>query len=445
MRFDLGQEGTPHPVDPGGRFGHNAQAMKGLLAPVSALLIGVSILLMGHGLQGVLIPVRADMEAFPRIVIGLLASAYFAGLMFGCLACPRVISRVGHVRAFVAFTAIATVVPLAHAAWLAPGFWLTLRFVLGACFAGLTMVIESWLNGSCTNATRGRVLALYTVINLTVVVIGQQLLNAADPGSFRLFSLVAIFVSLAAVPVALTRTPAPAPPRAARLRVRWLYSISPVGVAGCFVAGLAGGAFWGLAPIFARSSGLALPDVALFMSAVVLGGALAQWPAGRWSDRTDRRLVIAIASLGASAAGGALVASHAAPEGSLFGFALLYGMTALSIYSVSLAHANDLVAKDESVDVSSGLLLVYAIGAVAGPFLASLLMALTAPAFLFAFTAAAHGFLGIVALYRMRRRAAPPPESRGEFVAVPRTSPAVFGLDPRGAGSARREGTEEPG
>lgn len=407
--------------------------MTGILAPVSALLIGVSILLMGHGLQGLLIPVRADMEGFPGIVIGLLGSAYFAGLMLGCFACPKAITRVGHIRAFAAFTAVATVVPLAHAAWPQPAFWLLLRFVLGTCFAGLTMVIESWLNGAASNETRGRVLAIYTVINLTVVVIGQQFLNIGDPREFQLFSLVAVLISLAAVPVALTRAPAPVAPKVARLRLRWLYTISPASVAGCLVAGLAGGAFWGLAPIYARSSGLPLTHIALFMSAVVLGGALAQWPAGRWSDRTDRRWVIAAASLGAAAAGAGLVAVRGAPEAALFGFALLYGMTAFSIYSICLAHANDLAAREEAVDVSSGLLLVYAAGAIAGPFVAALLMAATSSAFLFAFTAVFHALLGAVALYRMGRRAAPPPERREEFVAVPRTSPALFDLDPRAA------------
>src|SRR5690554_8169219 len=83
--------------------------MAGLLRPVTALLIAAAILLMGNGLLGVLIPVRADVEQFTRLEIGLLGSAYYAGLMAGCLLGPLVIARVGHIRAFVAFTAIATI------------------------------------------------------------------------------------------------------------------------------------------------------------------------------------------------------------------------------------------------------------------------------------------------------------------------------------------------
>jgi len=167
------------------------------------------------------------------------------------------------------------------------------------------------------------------------------------------------------------------------------------------------------------------------MSAVALGGAIAQWPLGRWSDFADRRTVIAAASAGAMLAGIGLAAAHGGSAALLFGFAAFYGTTAFCIYAVCLAHANDLVSREESVDVSSGLLLVYAAGAIAGPFLAALLMALTSPGLLFAFTAGCHGLLFAFALYRMRRRAPVPPEAREEFVAVPRTSPALFELDPR--------------
>ena len=43
--------------------------MKHALAPVAALLIGVSLLFTGQGLQGTLLPVRASLEAVSTVSI----------------------------------------------------------------------------------------------------------------------------------------------------------------------------------------------------------------------------------------------------------------------------------------------------------------------------------------------------------------------------------------
>lgn len=50
--------------------------MKKALAPVAALLITVSILMAGLGLQGTLLPVRATLETFSTFLIGIIATAH---------------------------------------------------------------------------------------------------------------------------------------------------------------------------------------------------------------------------------------------------------------------------------------------------------------------------------------------------------------------------------
>lgn len=405
--------------------------MSEIVRPITALLLSTAIVLMGNGLQTVLLPVRAESEAFTALQIGIMGMAYFGGLLAGCFVCPAAVARVGHVRAFTAFTAIATLSPLVHAIHPDPAAWWGLRFLTGVCFAGLIMVIESWLNGAATNKTRGMVLSIYTVINMTVVAAGQLMLILADPRDFQLFSLVAILISLAAVPVALSRAATPHVPRTARLRLGWLYRISPVGMAGCLVTGLANGAFWSMGPVFAARAGLSVTWIAFFMTAAVLGGALFQWPAGTISDRTDRRRVILVMAAVAVVSGILLSVTAGRSAGALLVLAGLYGGATMPIYAVSMAHANDFVEREDVVDVSSGLLLTYAAGAVAGPLIASVAMEALPTGGLFAYTAIVHaGFVGFVAL-RMRERAAPADEQRDDFVSVPRTTPAVFNLNPR--------------
>lgn len=403
-----------------------------LVRPVTALLLGAAILLMGNGLTVALLPLRADAENFSQLEIGILGSAYFAGLMIGCLIGPAIMARVGHIRSFAAFTAIATLAPLLHAMFAVAPVWWVLRALTGVCFAGLFMVIESWLNAVASSENRGRVLALYTVINLTVVSLGIQLIQLSDPRGFELFSLIAILFSLAAVPVALQASAAPEPPRRARLRIGWLISISPAAVLGCFVAGLTNGAFWAYAPIYALRSGLPVPEVGHFLALVVLGGAITQWPIGFLSDKIPRRTVLAIVAGIASACGIGLYLARSGPMTAVFALGAAYGSMAYPLHAVCVAHANDLVHRKRAIEVSSGLLLTFATGAILGPFLAAFSLSLGGHGALFLQSAAAHGLIAVTMLLRLVLRPRPPRQAGEDFVATPQTTPAVFELDPRG-------------
>src|SRR3546814_968507 len=98
--------------------------------------------------------------------------------------------------------------------------------------------------------------------------VGQLMLGLDRPENFSLFMLASILVSLATVPIALIRAEAPAPIRSVKIRVPHLYRLSPVGVVGCLAVGLANGAFWSLAPVFAQEKDADTWGVAVFMRSV---------------------------------------------------------------------------------------------------------------------------------------------------------------------------------
>jgi MFS family permease len=339
------------------------------------------------------------------------------------------VRRVGHIRAFTALAAIASATVLGHALAIRPDVWLPLRALTGFCLAGLYVVMESWLNAQATNATRGAILSVYTTVNLTVITLGQLLVAVLEPQTFVPFAVAAMLIALAGVPLALTTSKAPAAPEKIGVDPLWLYRLSPVGLVGCFAVGLANGPFWTLAPAFGVANGLDSGGVGLFMALVVLGGAVGQWPAGRLSDRLDRRWVILGVCLLAAAAGAALVAAALRRPELLPYAAVAFGACSIPMYALCVAHANDFVQPGQFVQASAGLLLVSALGAALGPVLASLVMSRAGSASLFAFTAGVHLLLAAFVLYRTRRRAAP--EAKDPFVAVPRTSTGLGTLDPR--------------
>jgi MFS family permease len=419
------------------------------LVSVSALMLGVAILLLGNGLLGILLPVRASFEHFSTTSIGLIASGYSAGFVLGCLGTPPIVQRVGHIRTFAVMAAIAASAVLAMVLMVHSLAWILLRLITGLAFAGLYMVIESWLNEKASNTNRGQLFATYMVIQLVAITAGQMLLPLGEPGGFTLFVVIAIAITLALVPVSLTTAGAPQPLGAAHLRLARLYRISPVGVLGCFFVGLANGAFGGLGAIFAQDVGLSTTGVALFMSAALVGGALFQIPLGRLSDRIDRRSVLMLSCLLAVLAGAVLaVAGDARGGGGLFpavleqaalspyvliGAVVVFGGCIYSMYSLCVAHTNDYVDRADFLEASSGLLLTWGVGSAIGPVVAALSMEQIGLGGLFLYAAAVHLLFIAFTWYRTRRRAPLPPAARPDFVhAGPsRTSPVAAGLDPR--------------
>lgn len=399
------------------------------LIPVSALLVSVAVLQMGNGLQGTLLPVRATIEQFASTEIGLIGTAYFIGFGLGCYFGGRLVKRAGHIRTFAAMASLASTTALLHALILDPVFWSVARCLTGFCFAVLYVVVESWLNERSTNETRGAVLSAYNIINLTVITVGQMMMTLYDPASFPLFILASVLVSMGVVPIAMTTSAAPAPVQIVRLRLLYLYRVSPLGCIGALAVGIVNGSFWTLGPVFALNNGMAVTGVAIFMSTAVLAGAAGQWPLGRLSDRTDRRRIILLACVMASLAGAITLLPFASTEWGVYLTAVVFGLFAFPLYSIAVAHLNDFIPTDEFVEASSGTLLLYALGAAIGPIPAALAMDWFGPAGLFLFTACIHLLTAALAILRMRQRHIP--QYKEDFVIASRTSPTAYAMDPR--------------
>lgn len=386
------------------------------ITAVASLLLGTAILLTGQGLQGVLMPVRASLEEFSTLAIGFIGTTYFLGFTIGSWKGPGLIRRAGHVRVFAAMTALASASPLLLGLWVNLWSWAILRLTTGFCFAVLYIVIESWLNERSNNSNRGRIFSAYTLINMTVLAVGQQMMLLDDPLQLNLFAVTSVLVSLAAVPVLMSRSESPRRIEDARLDLRQVFRTSPVGMLGSLASGLANGSFWALAPVFAVAVSGEVSAAAWFMTAGVLGGATGQYPLGWISDSVDRRHVLIVIALLAALAGIIIwaVTVHM-PIAALVVSGFVWGSMAFPVYSIAAAHANDRAAPGSYVVVSSGLLLMYGIGAICGPLIASIAMTVAGTGALYLYTAFIHGGLALFVWYRGGQREKVSPELQGEF------------------------------
>jgi MFS family permease len=393
--------------------------MRTALAATWTLLLGMALLMLGAGLQGTLVGLRASLEGFPTLLAGIMLAAYYLGYMAGSVMTPGLVNSVGHVRVFAALTSLASVLILLQGVFVAPLPWTLVRILFGFCFAGIYVVAESWLNGRVDNEHRGLLLSLYMLVCYAGLGLGQLLLNVADPRSTILFILVSILISIAMVPMALTSSSAPAISMPVRVSPRDLFHRSPLGVVGVAVAGAVSGCLFSLGALYADGQGFTTLDVSLFMAVAILAGCVTQLPIGRLSDRMDRRKVVITVCL--LAAFGAIGAWWLADASRLAFFAMVaaYGGMSLTLYSLSSAHVNDHVPADEKLGASSTLILVNGAGAFIAPILVAAIMQLSGNDTFLPLLAVMHVLLAVYALFRMGRRAPVPGERKTPFVGTP--------------------------
>jgi MFS family permease len=403
------------------------------LLPVFALLTSTLFLFLGNGLQGLLLPVRGSAEGYSNEVLGFLGTSWAAGFVVGCFIAPNIVRRAGHIRAFGSFVALICLTVLLTGLFVDDVSWVALRALTGFCTAGTSMIIESWLNERATNESRGAIFSLYIAITLFGVVAGQLLVPFGTVSNTSLFMVCAIIYCVAIMPAMLSKAESPQPLKKVKLDLPALYRNSPVSFIGILLIGIANGAYGTLGAVFGARAGLDPTTIAIMVSVTIFIGALAQFPAGKLSDRIDRRYVLAGLSGVAALAGLAVTIVQPGHAYVLISMIAVYGATANALYPIAVAHANDYTSSEDFVKVSGGLLLLYGIGTIIGPTLGGPIMTSFGPYALFWVTAMSHLLITAYAIFRSRQRAALPTEEKDNFstTAMAQITPESASLDPR--------------
>lgn len=418
--------------------------MRSTLASLAALLTATFLLMSGAGLLGTLLSLRLGQSTLPTLVVGSVMAAFYLGVMLGTGLAQRVVTRVGHIRAFASFATVYTAAILGHGLFDHPAVWAGLRLLCGICTMGLYIVLESWLNERAAAQIRGRVFAAYMVVSYSGLTLGQFLLGL-DTGGPEIFMLAAVLAVLCVVPIALTRAAHPSPVETAGSSIRELVGLAPFGLLAGVVAGLLGGATFAMAAASTSRSGLDVGAVSVFMGVLVASGLLLQFPIGWVSDRRDRGSVLEFLSIASVVvATGLWVAAELQPT-LLPLLGALFGGFALSMYPVASAYISDRVPGEKLVQGSAALLFAYGAGATLGPIGGAISMSLLGPSALWLFCAVAASLLvlGMPWRRRMRRREV---EAQSRFVMVtPRASTVIYELDPRSevGGSVGPDGVEQ--
>ncbi len=373
--------------------------MKRIFAAQGSLILGISLVQLVNGYMGTLVGIRVAAAESDALQTGIVTSAFFFGYAIGSVLCRGIIQRTGHIRAFAAFAAAVAIGILGLAIYFHPAIWTIFRLMMGFGCAGLFVATESWLNVKSTPATRGKVFSIYMVATYLTFGGSQFVLLLGAQGGTLLFELGAMVLCLALILVATTRSEQPMIAETVRLRVGEVFHAAPIAVVGCLIAGINSGAFFALMPVFGQARGLSVLEISSYIALAIFGGMLLQVPAGKLSDRFDRRVVAGFCAL----AFGALAAAIPWARGTmaLEPLWLLLGGFMSVIYPICVAHANDRMPAERAVSVSGRLILISGVGSALGPLLGSAVMSAYGVIGLLYFMAATAGLFAIAALTRV--------------------------------------------
>ena len=408
-----------------------------------ALFTGYGIIMIAFGFQGNLLGVRSVIEDFSLLATGVLMSAYFIGYFIGANIVPNLVARVGHVRVFAAFASMASLSILVHAVVVNPLVWSIARFLTGMSMVSIFIVTESWLNDRANNRSRGKLLSVYMFVTFGSIALGALLLNFSSPIKFEPFILISLLLSIALVPILLTKRKAPRFKKISPMKIKELYKISPMGVVVSFCNGLVHSAIFSLTAVYAIKMGFSIFEISLLIFLITIAGAVFQWPVGFVSDKMDRRKVIvyssiisaffaflAIASFGMAAELMYLSVNWETNKIMFFVFVTIFAGFSLPIYAINIAHTNDYISKEKFVAAGAGLQLVMGLGAIGGPITCVIFMDNFGPSGFFIFLIILQIVISVFGFYRMSVR---PTEENPDstFTPLPRNiTPLGIELDP---------------
>lgn len=405
--------------------------MTATLLSLTSLFLSVFVLMLGHGLVGILVPTRLGLEGISANSIGIITAMFAVGLLLGGLFARRLIMRVGHVRVFAASAAMAAISILVCGLWVNEWLWGLMRIVMGFCIASVNTVSDGWLSERATGETRGRILAINQVVVMVAVFLGSFMINLSDVNTLQLYLLAGILFCGGVVPIVMGRVSAPEPEDVPAMSIKKLLKISPVGVMGVVMCGLSYAAWVGLIPLYGKDLGLAGFDISLLVGAVILGGFLLQFPIAYLADRFDRRTVIMLVTV--FAGGISFVAPLVVASSFHFGLVLigLTGGVAACLYPLGIAEAFDRLRTEQMGAAIGTMVVLFAIGGVTGPLVAGFIMDSFNGSALFVFLGIMNLLFAGFVFYRMQVRESLPVEEQEDFVMQGAGGWVSTELDPR--------------
>ncbi len=343
------------------------------LAAVIAAAFGIG-LSFGVGLPLTALTLEAWSE--PKWVIGLAGATPSFAILLVLPLVPRLVARWGAIATILVGCLIGAAGFLALYSFSSTPAWIAARFVMSGALALPWLVGETWMNAVATEATRGRVIAIYAISFFLGFLAGPLVLDYAGLSGPLPFLAGAAGSGLACLPIILAQRLAPDLTHTQHMPVRAALGLAPIAMVSGFLGGFAEMSYLSLIPNVGLAAGLDEGQALRLLSVLTLGGIALQFPIGWLADKAPRigvTVALALLFIGLSLLlPVALSSAFWAPVA-----AFLLGGVILGFYTLGLVIVGEQVMPSNLAAANVAFLVMYQIGAIAGPIASGAAMTLS--------------------------------------------------------------------
>ncbi|AQS40297.1 arabinose efflux permease family protein [Shewanella psychrophila] len=332
-------------------------------------VLGLSFFAVASGFLMSLIPLSLTSFGLDKTLVPWLASIFYLGLLIGATSVERVISKIGHRAAFVAFLCLLIASIIIMLLLAIESVWLGARFIAGMAVAGVFVVVESWLLMANNAKARAKRLGLYMTSLYGGSALGQLAIGPLGTDGVTPYLYIIGLLMLAVLPPLLIKSGQPEKKAQQKMRINEIKKLSRPAIIGCLISGLLLGPIYGLMPSYITAQDAQVQHTGILMACIVLGGMLVQPLVSYLSTRMSKSLLMAMFSLlGTLAVVGILESQPLLLIGVSY---LVLGAASFALYPIAITLACETLPMAKIVSATEIMLLSYSVGSVLGPLFAT--------------------------------------------------------------------------
>ncbi|HUG62131.1 MAG TPA: MFS transporter [Methylomirabilota bacterium] len=284
--------------------------------------------------------------------------------------------------------------------------WFVLRFLFHGSINVAFVLSEFWINALAPPGRRGLVMGIYATVLSLGFAVGPAILGVVGSAGVAPFVVGTAAMALATVPVLLALKANPVMDEKPRGSILRYVVLVPLATFAALTMGATESGMLSFIAIYGLRIGFNEATAVMLVSAVAVGNIVSQIPLGLISDRVDRRKLLLVIAVIATAIA-AMIPLVADVTLLLFASLVVWGGVVAGLYTVGLTHLGARLSGSDLASANAAFILMYSFGMLAGPALVGAGMDVWDPHGLMVVAAAfTFGYSGLAAWRILRARGA---------------------------------------
>ncbi len=331
-----------------------------------AVMASLAVASLIHGLTLPLLSLVLNKAGVDPTLIGLSAAAQYLSVFVVAPFTARLLGSVGPVKLMLWSTLSTAVLFIMLPLYIDFLAWFVLRFLIGIALSFLWISGEALINHVAEEHTRGRVVAVYTMVAAGGFALGPIVLTLTGSDGWLPFVIATVLMALAAGPMWLVTDDAPRIEGRPSASLPRYVLLAPVSMFVYLAFSAADSLLLTLLPLYALQAGLSEAVGVSLLTVMAVGAIACQPPVGWLADRFDRRLLtVALLLLLLASSTSLPFVIESTPYNAVFMF--MFGGGLGGLYTVSMVLLGERFKGGDLSAAATVFSTMFCLGAMIGP------------------------------------------------------------------------------